>query len=164
MNDQSFTTTFTVDRCPQEVFDAINDVRAWWSAEIEGPTDVAGEAFTFRVKDIHRSRIRVTELVPGQRVVWRVLENYMNFVEDQDEWVGTEIRFDLTEREPDSGTDVRFTHVGLLPEFECYDVCSRAWSYYLAESLPNLVTSGQGRPEGKPEDALRAPAPERRAS
>ena len=65
MTSTSFTTTFSVDRSPQQVFDAINDVRAWWSAEIDGPTDVEGEAFTFRVKDLHRSLIRVTELVPG---------------------------------------------------------------------------------------------------
>ena len=83
MTDQSFTTTFSVDRSPKEVFDAINDVRAWWSAEVEGPTDVEGETFTFRVKDLHRSQIRVSELVPGERVVWTVLENYMSFVEDQ---------------------------------------------------------------------------------
>lgn len=158
MTDQSFTTTFTVDRSPREVFDGINDVRAWWSQEVEGPTDVQGESFVFRVKDLHRSRIEVTELVPGERVVWTVLENYMNFVEDQTEWPGTQIRFDLSER--DGGTDVRFTHVGLLPDHECYDVCSTAWSYYLRDSLPNLITEGAGRPEGQPDDALRAPAPE----
>ena len=158
MSDQSFTTTFSVDRSPREVFDAINDVRAWWSQEIEGPTDVAGHSFVFRVKDLHRSRIEVTELVPGERVVWTVLENYMSFVEDQTEWPGTQIRFDLTERP--GGTDVRFTHLGLRPEHECYDVCSTAWSFYLTESLPNLATTGTGRPEGMPDDPLQAPAPE----
>jgi len=157
MTDQSFTTTFSVDRTPQEVYDAINDVRAWWSAEVEGSTDVEGEVFTFRVKDLHRSQIRVTKLVPGHRVVWTVLENYMSFVEDQTEWVDTQIRFDLTER--DGGTEVTFTHVGLLADHECYDVCSKAWTYYLTESLPNLVTTGAGQPEGEPEDALRGPEP-----
>jgi hypothetical protein len=138
MTSTSFTTSFAVDRSPQQVYDAINDVRAWWSAEIDGPTDVEGEAFTFRVKDLHRSLIRVTEVVPGRRVVWTVLENDMSFVEDQTEWV---------------------THVGLLADHECYDVCSKAWTYYLTESLPNLVTTGAGRPEGEPEDALRGPEP-----
>jgi uncharacterized protein YndB with AHSA1/START domain len=157
MTGTSFTTTFSVDRSPQQVFDAVNDVRAWWSQEIDGPTDVEGEEFVFRVKDLHRSRIRVSELVPGRRVVWTVLENYMSFVEDQTEWVDTEIRFDLAQR--DGGTEVTFTHVGLLPDHECYDVCSTAWGYYLTESLPNLVMVGEGRPEGKPEDELRGPEP-----
>jgi uncharacterized protein YndB with AHSA1/START domain len=154
----SFSTTFSVDRTPLEVFDAINDVRDWWSRETEGPTDVVGESFVFKVKDIHRSRIEVTELVPGERVVWTVLENHMSFVEDQTEWPGTQIRFDLTDRP--GGTQVRFTHVGLLPDHECYDVCSAGWSYYLRESLPDLISEGVGRPEGMPDDALQGPAPE----
>ena len=91
--------------------------------------------------------------------MWTVLENYMSFVEDQTEWVDTQIRFDLTER--DGGTDVRFTHVGLLPDHECYDVCSKAWGYYLRESLPNLVTTGAGRPEESPKTRCAVP---RRAS
>jgi hypothetical protein len=29
MSDQSYTTSFSVDRTPDEVFDAINNVRGW---------------------------------------------------------------------------------------------------------------------------------------
>ena len=148
MNDQSYTTSVWVDRSPAEVFDAVNDVRAWWTQEARGDTTRVGAEWDYRVRDIHTAKMRVTELVPGRRVVWRVLENYLNFVEDQSEWVGTEIRFELVEQ--DGGTRIDFTHDGLLPEFECYEVCNPAWTFYLRTSLPQLLSTGTGLPEQDP--------------
>lgn len=42
MNEQNYTTSFTVDQTPEEVFAAINNVRGWWTGEIEGDTDKTG--------------------------------------------------------------------------------------------------------------------------
>jgi len=150
MSDQSYTMTISVDRTPKQVFDAINNVRGWWSEEIEGNTDVVDQEFTFRVRDVHYSKIRVTELVPGKKVVWRVLDNYMNFVDYQSEWRDTEIRFELSEK--DGATEVRFTHAGLVPAYECFDVCSNAWGFYVGGSLRNLITSGEGSPSLNPDE------------
>ncbi len=148
MSDQSFSTAFTVDRPPREVFDAINDVRSWWNEDITGAADAVGDEFTHEVKDIHRARIRVTELVPGQRVTWRVVDNWFGFTEDPREWKNTEIRFDIGER--DGATEIRFTHVGLVPEYECFDVCQNAWSHYIDRSLRSRITDGAGRPNSSP--------------
>jgi hypothetical protein len=46
MNDQSFSSTFSVDQTPKEAFDAINDVPRWWSGEIEGSANRLGDQFT----------------------------------------------------------------------------------------------------------------------
>src|SRR5712692_7140425 len=85
MNNQNFTTTFTVNQTPEEAFAAINNVRGWWSGEIEGSTDKPGDEFTYRYKDVHYSKQKITELIPGNKVVWLVLDGYLNFVEDKSE-------------------------------------------------------------------------------
>ena len=92
----------------------------------------------------HLATIRVEELIPGRRIVWRVLNNHFSFTDDQTEWKDTEIRFDISEE--NGATEVRFTHAGLVPSYECFDVCSNAWGFYIGDSLPNLITTGRGTP------------------
>jgi hypothetical protein len=147
MNDRDYTTSFTVEQTPQQAFDAINDIRGWWSQDVEGSTDRLGEEFTFRSKDIHYSLIKVAELVPGERVVWLVLDNYLNFVEDQNEWKGTRISFEISRQ--GNGAEVRFSHLGLVPEYECFDICSNAWGFYVNVSLRDLIATGEGQPIAK---------------
>jgi len=147
MNDQDFTTTFTVDQTPEEAFAAINNVRGWWSGEIEGSADKLGDEFTYRYKDVHYSKQKITELIPGKKVVWLVLDGYLNFVEDKSEWKGTKVTFEIAEK--GGTTEVRFTHVGLVPDHECYGACSNAWGSYINGSLRSLITTGKGQPNQK---------------
>src|SRR5262245_44185753 len=149
----SFTAAFAVDQAPEEVFHAINNVRGWWSEDIEGGTDKPGGEFIYRYQDAHRCRIKVIELVPGKTVAWRVLDNHFGFTHDQAEWRDTEIRFEITAR--DGKTEIRFTHAGLVPEHECFDVYSNSWDFYLYTSLRALIRTGRGLPNRK-EQALSA--------
>ncbi len=144
MSTTDFTITFLVDQTPQQAFEAINNVRGWWSENIEGPTDKLNAVFTYRYKDVHISKMKVTELVPGQKVVWQVMENHFNFTKDKTEWTGTSIVFDITTQ--DGKTQVRFTHQGLGPQYECFDICSNAWSTYIKGSLKDLISTGSGKP------------------
>ena len=144
MKDQNLTITFTVDQSPEEVFDAINNVRGWWSGEIDGRTDKLGEEWTYHYKDVHRTTQKITEFVPGKKVVWHVLDAQLNFVKDKTEWNGTDIVFEITPK--DDKTELRFTHVGLVPAFECYGGCSGAWGFYINDSLRNLIIAGKGQP------------------
>ena len=147
MNDQDFTTAFTVDQTPEEAFAAINNVRGWWSGEIEGSTDKLGDEFTYRYKDVHLSKQKIAELIPGKKVVWLVLDGYLKFVEDKSEWKGTQITFEIAKK--GGKTEVRFTHVGLVPDYECYGACSSAWGSYINGSLRSLITAGKGQPNEK---------------
>jgi uncharacterized protein YndB with AHSA1/START domain len=155
-----FTTTVTIAGSSADVFAAILDTRAWWNQAIDGPTGQVGDEFGFEVEGLHRIRARVTDVTPSRRVEWLVLENNFTFVKDQSEWVGDRIVFEL---EPvDAGTKVTFTQHGLVPELECYDVCSNAWAFFVRDSLRLLAEQGQGKPETKAGEA--APAEQARAA
>jgi len=67
----------------------------------------------------HRNRLR-------KRVVWLVVDAYLNLVEDEAEWIGTGITFDVVRK--GDRTEVRFNHVGLA-DHECFEVCSNAWAF-----------------------------------
>lgn len=147
MSKRDYTTSFSVDQSPEQVFDAINNVRGWWSGEISGRTDKLGAEFTYRYQDLHRSTQKITELVPGKKVVWHVQDSRINFVEDRDEWNDTDIVFEITRR--GDKTEIHFTHIGLVPKIECYGKCAGAWGFYINESLKSLITTGKGDPNAK---------------
>jgi hypothetical protein len=144
---QNLTAAFTVDQTPEEAFAAINNVRGWWSGDIEGGTGKLGDIFTYRYQDVHYSKQEITEFIPGKKVAWHVLDGYLNFVEDKTEWTGTDITFDISKR--GDKTEVRFTHIGLVPEVECFNACSSAWGFYITGSLRSLIATGKGEPNRK---------------
>jgi len=156
MSSQNYTTTFVVEQTPEDAFAAITNVRGWWSGEIDGRTDALGEEFTYRYQDVHYSKQRITEFVPGTKVVWHILDAFLNFTKDPDEWIGTEVTFEVARK--GEHTEVSFSHLGLVPEFECFDKCSSAWGYYINTSLGKLIISGQGAPNPKETDESPLPA------
>jgi len=140
----SYSVTLEFDETPASVAAAVNNVRGWWSEDIEGTTDKSGEEFTYRNKDIHRCTIRVGEMSIPTLIIWHVVDNYFNFTDDATEWKGTEIRFEITRS--GSKTQLCFTHLGLVADYECFEVCSNAWDFYLRTSLRGLIRTGKGLP------------------
>lgn len=147
MTTTDFSTTVLVDQTPKEAFDAINNVRGWWSEEIEGSTNKLNDEFKYQFEDVHRAKIKIIESIPNEKVVWHVLENYFKFTKDTTEWTGTKMKFEITKK--NNKTQIRLTHMGLVPEYECFDICSNAWTHYIQESLSGLIATGKGLPNGK---------------
>ncbi len=86
--------------------------------------------------------MKLIEVIPYKKVVWLVLDNYFKFTKDQSEWKGTKINFEISKK--GNKTQIRFTHLGLVPEYECYDICKNAWTQYIQQSLFSLITTGKG--------------------
>lgn len=152
MSRKNLTHTFTVDQTPQEAYDAILDMRGWWSETISGDTRKVLDVANYEVEGVHRTSMQLVELIPAKKVVWHILENWLVFVEDKTEWVDTNLVFNI--REIAGKTEVEFIHVGVTPDDECYDICQGAWGGYINDSLRALIETGIGNPNQETEEIL----------
>lgn len=144
MKQQDYTTSITVDATAHEVYKSINNVTAWWTPDLKGSTQQLNDEFTVQFEDIHLSTQKLIELVPNKKIVWLVTNSNLSFVEDKQEWTNTRIVFDIIPK--NNKTEIRFTHIGLVPEFLCYKDCSKGWDYFINGSLYKLLTEGKGTP------------------
>lgn len=145
MAPESFSFGHTFDADPRAVFDAIVDVRSWWSGEIDGDATRVGEQFRYRYRDLHDSTQRVDALEPGRIVRWTVTRAHLSFAERPAEWERTQIEFALLAR--GAQTELVFTHHGLRASCDCFDACSRGWTSLVQQNLAARVASGQAQPD-----------------
>ncbi|WP_057936371.1 SRPBCC family protein [Algoriphagus resistens] len=142
MENQSFTTAIVVKQSAADVFKTLLNVRAWWSGlydeSFEGNSEKVGDEFSFLAGGgAHYTKQKMVELVQNRKVVWLVTEANLSFVNKTEEWNGTKIAFEISQ-ELDK-TKIVFTHLGLVPEFECYDSCAQAWTQYVQERLGDAL-------------------------
>jgi uncharacterized protein YndB with AHSA1/START domain len=122
---------------PAEVYPALTTVEGlagWWTDDTRGDSEVGG-VLQFRFPP-GGFDMEVTELVPGKRVAWRV-------VDGPEEWVGTTVTWDL--KQEDEYTIVLFAHQGWREPVEFMYHCSTKWGTFLM-SLKALVETGKGAP------------------
>lgn len=143
MKNKNFSIKLMVNQSPEEVFNAVRNVRAWWSGyyseEIKGKTEKLNDEFSFCAGDgAHYSKQKLVEVIPNKKIVWLITDSELSFLEKKDEWTGTKVVFDISII--GDKTQLVFTHDGLVPEIECYDACAPAWSRYLKNRLLSLIT------------------------
>jgi len=144
MESQDYTVQFTVDLTSHEVFNHINNVTTWWTDDLKGQSHKLNDLFTVQFADIHISTQKIVELIPDKKIIWLVTDSNLSFVEKKHEWTNTQIVFELTN--DNNKTQIKFTHMGLVPAVQCYDGCSKGWDYYIKGSLFKLLTEGKGTP------------------
>lgn len=112
----------------------------WWTEDVTGDTKVGGKIeFSFRLKTgelLGKMVMEVKALNAAKELVWRCLEG-------PDDWVGTDITFELSEQ--DSQTILIFGHRNWRDASESLAHCSMKWATFLL-SLRAYLESGKGTP------------------
>ena len=147
MKKQDYNISIAVDGTADEAFEHINNVTKWWTENLKGSSHNLNDEFTVHFGDVHYSKQKLIEMIPAKKIVWLVTESKLNFIKDKGEWTNTKIVFEIIAA--GDQTEVCFTHSGLVPDIECFDACSNAWSGYIQGSLLNLINTGNGDPAKK---------------
>lgn len=146
MKKQDYTATIVANINAKQAFQLVNNVAKWWTENTEGISAKLNDVFTVHFGETFVT-FKVTDFIEDQKVTWLVTDCYLHWLADKKEWKGTSLSFELL-GEGDS-TQINFTHIGLMPEVECYDMCRKGWDQYIKDSLYRLMTEGKGRPEKK---------------
>ena len=147
MESKDYTATIEVSKTPEEVFKSINSVSKWWTEKIEGDSENLNGVFTIHFSDESFVTHKLIEVVPNKKVVWLVTDCYLPWFKDKTEWTNTKMSFEISTN--DNKTQMTFTHIGLVPEVECYDMYVKGWDQYVKDSLLKLITEGEGQPQKK---------------
>jgi hypothetical protein len=145
MNNQNYTKTITAIITAIEAANRISRVSDWWGKNVKGASQKLGDTFTVcfgeRFVDF-----KIVEFIPGKKIVWLVTNCSPNWIQDKTEWNNTQVVWEIST--DNRTTTVRMTHVGLVPEHQCYENCEQGWNFYVGKSLLKLLTENKGLPDG----------------
>lgn len=126
-----------IKTAPEKVFKAITTqegLESWWCTQTTAKPELGFvNVFIFGNS---RNEMKVTELVPGKKVVWQCINSI-------EEWVGTNLSFDFEEKE--GKTILRFTHGDWKAATDMFADCNYNWAIFL-KSLKALCETGTGAP------------------
>ncbi len=131
---------FHINAPKQKVFEAISTINGlsnWWTTQTTGDAAVGG-IVKFSFGDIIGAEMKVTEIIPNEKVSWECVASPYG-------WVGNTVSFLLDEN--DGKTRVRFSHDGWAEQGDYYGGCSFSWGRYM-ESLRQLCQTGKGEAFG----------------
>ncbi len=143
MENKNYHRAITVNASPEEAMKKISQVNLWWAKKVKGKTEKLNDKFTVDFGETF-SEFLISEFVPNKKVVWRVTDCNLHWIKAKKEWVGTEVVFEISEKE--NAIQIDFTHIGLVPGVECYNDCEAGWNGHITNSLVNFINEGKGEP------------------
>lgn len=143
MKKKSFHKAFSVKTSPDDALKRISQVDLWWAKDFRGKAKKVKDKFSVHFGTTY-VKFQVSELIPNEKVVWKVTDCNLDWIDDKKEWKGTEVIFEISEGK--SSTKIDFTHEGLFPDMECYKDCKAGWTEHLKIGLSDLIMKGKGKP------------------
>ena len=144
MKQPDYHSSITADIAPEEAFEKISRVSEWWGTQVEGKSRQLHDLSTVRFARGDMYKLQIAEVVPNERMVWEVIDARQVWVKDPTEWVGTRIVWEISSQA--RGTQIDMTHIGLVPEIECYEKCTLGWDFLIKSSLSKFLTDNTGLP------------------
>lgn len=142
---ENYTKKLQLAVAEEKLFKSILNIPLWWSEMFEGAANQPGDKFTVRFgPSVYKTSV-VGKVIPNRKIVWDVVDAYVDIPElnDKTEWIGTKIIWEISPI--DMGCELKFTHIGLTPDIECYTICENGWNNFL-QSLIAYTTTGAGTP------------------
>ncbi len=149
MKDNDYKRTITVDASPDDVYRALTTGYANWWTTCNRDLNKVGDRikFTF-LPNVSYWTLEARILEPNRTVELDCVEAYHKITDKPDapetEWLGSTVRWKI-ELHADH-TDIHFTHDGLTPELDFYDVCESGWDLFFVDSLKSYLDTGVGKP------------------
>ena len=109
------------------VYDALSTIdglSGWWTQKVNGDPNLGGAVQFYFGGSEPSAVMEIIELTPNQHVAWRC-------VQGPEEWVGTNLTFDLKSSDADGETVLLFSHANWREPVEFMSHCSTKWGYFL---------------------------------
>jgi len=130
-----------INASAKKVYDAITSeqgLKGWWTNDVTAKPE-EGYINHFKFSDEYFNKMKILTLNAPFEVQWEC-------VDGDKEWVGTNLSFELNEKE--EITTLRFSHLNWQNESEFFGFCSHHWGRYL-DSLKSFCETGNGQPYSK---------------
>lgn len=139
-----FSLSVAVKAAATETMERISQVDLWWAKHFKGRAVKLNDEFSVHFGDTYVN-FTIAEVIPDRKIVWRVTDCNLHWIDDKKEWNGTEVIWSITEH--DGKTRIDFVHKGLTPASECFESCEPGWTHHIKDSLVKLIEKGKGLPE-----------------
>ncbi|MGH1366346.1 MAG: hypothetical protein ACRBF0_22490 [Calditrichia bacterium] len=135
-----YKTSVIIKANQRSVFEGLTKhIDSWWG-KTDRPVSGLSDEFTVSWGEPWY-RFKVIDFKPDEKISWECIDSRQiisGLQGVEKEWVGTKQHWDVKRMDAET-VEVSFYHEGLVPDFICYDVCSRTWGSYIATHLKSFL-------------------------